>query len=305
MARSHWPAGWPDHPFSPHTRGWPRWRNRGKPCGLRSPRTRGDGPLSAALAVPAVPVLPAHAGMARPDATAAPARGRVLPAHAGMARPHRWKGCGSGCVLPAHAGMARSPRRKPQRPTSFSPHTRGWPVAAEGDAFCREGFSPHTRGWPAERVAACLEQTAFSPHTRGWPGLEGAPQDLYMRSPRTRGDGPATRGVRIGPIFVLPAHAGMARPSARSHSLCRLFSPHKRGWPAASGRQDSGVDVLPAHAEMSLLVASLVWPPEREGAHQQTKRIWWIAPREGRMEQRSTQPDGQISASFARLQRLR
>ena len=52
----------------------------------RSPRTRGDGPLSRPRPPLARNVLPAHAGMARfPGARRGAAPG-VLPAHAGMAR---------------------------------------------------------------------------------------------------------------------------------------------------------------------------------------------------------------------------
>jgi len=71
------------------------------------------------------------------------------------------------------------------------------------------------------------------------------------RSPRTRGDGPVTRGGGVLDANVLPAHAGMARlsPGNRHH---RGRSPRTRGdgpaWPALL---PFPIRVLPAHAGMA------------------------------------------------------
>ena len=198
---------WAYGEFSPHTRGWPgygswveleqeavlpahagmaRSRPAWCPCPARSPRTRGDGPRPAPFTTKGFHVLPAHAGMARDAATALSqpepfsphtrgwpgrccgdgfqchrsprtrgdgplagiatgATANVLPAHAGMARTNPAPPVVARIVLPAHAGMARSCDRPSWELRSFSPHTRGWPVASTAEAvrFLR---SPRTRG---------------------------------------------------------------------------------------------------------------------------------------------------------------
>ena len=122
-------------------------------------------------------------------------------------------------VLPAHAGMARPHQTR----CSLSP----W-------------FSPHTRGWPALGVAAAGLARVFSPHTRGWPVDASQLKHRLEGSPRTRGDGPGTTEnaaklatrIAAGMNTVLPAHAGMARPSPTCSAARAAFSPHTRGWPA-------------------------------------------------------------------------
>ena len=99
----------------------------GEPERVRSPRTRGDGPVppSSVLAQPAFSphtrgwpgvdsqdaALPPRSPRTRGDgpdtATYANWQDAVLPAHAGMARVRKHGAEGVAGVLPAHAGMAR------------------------------------------------------------------------------------------------------------------------------------------------------------------------------------------------------
>ncbi len=216
--------GWPYVPlnrrqlvqrFSPHARGWPalqrcpdtaEWRfsphARGWPWNLRLPRHQYD-------------VLPARAGMARSGSRTSTWRRLVLPARAGMARTDRSHECSSGRVLPARAGMARL-------------------VPSMG--YAMPAFSPHARGWPAPEPMKAVEPKPFSPHARGWPGaMENAPVSAGS-SPRTRGDGPGQQQQAGDSQAVLPARAGMARPTSRRSSVAAAFSPHARGWPGSVPR---------------------------------------------------------------------
>ncbi len=174
MARRRWPVGNPLTTFSPHTRGWPGERpaaqgmdgafsphTRGWPAVhpgahhvvVRSPRTRGDGPLSRPLSPPPTFVLPAHAGMAR------------------------------NCKAPGGTGK-RSPRTRGDGPSELygwlrrglrSPRTRGDGPALNGAETPVLMFSPHTRGWPDCGAWHHLPPPR-SPRTRGdgplWPWLQ-------------------------------------------------------------------------------------------------------------------------------------
>ena len=128
MARPSAPPAAAIAAFSPHTRGWPAAAHHASPCGLGSPRTRGDGPYGAASAKPAAAFSPHTRGWPvgqrgdQPGAAGSPrTRGDgPMQAQVRMVR---------GGVPPAHAGMART--LLASRPTTypFSPHTRGWPAS--------------------------------------------------------------------------------------------------------------------------------------------------------------------------------
>ncbi len=136
--------------FSPHTRGWPGGRMSRALATRSSPRTRGDGPHPAARFLLELPVLPAHAGMARADPQTARFRLAVLPAHAGMARDTPLPKTRSVPVLPAHAGMARVPACHRRQCHCVLPAHAGMARPPGDRPRCRSGFSPHTRGWPGD-----------------------------------------------------------------------------------------------------------------------------------------------------------
>ena len=154
--------------FSPHTRGWPGVGYRPAWEGVRSPRTRGDGPPGRRCPQSFTAVLPAHAGMARRSAP----RAGTQPT-----RSPRTRGDGPEIELCDTLIL------------SFSPHTRGWPGMRGAHLIDHQG-SPRTRGdgpchsdahdpnpmvLPAHAGMARDRQRAphllpaFSPHTRGWP----------------------------------------------------------------------------------------------------------------------------------------
>ena len=134
--RRHW--------FSPHTRGWPGVNHlRSLPI-VRSPRTRGDGPIAFVALILSASFSPHTRGW--PDNHDQESEGTM--------------------VLPAHAGMARHRTMRLSLRVAFSPHTRGWPVGSRRRGSSQRAFSPHTRGWPAadpEPVGLLLG----SPRTRG------------------------------------------------------------------------------------------------------------------------------------------
>ena len=235
--------------FSPHTRGWPVIDARLIYQRRRSPRTRGDGPLEEAIRR----AVQERSPRTRGDG---PAVLRLLLRKA--SRSPRTRGDGPpgtslpACeprVLPAHAGMARQapPAAGPGRP--FSPHTRGWPggnrdgaprqcvlPAHAGMALSLGRFrrqvqrSPRTRGDGPQDISRAYIAPDVLPAHAGMARREGIRSRLHLRSPRTRGDGP----VRVAVVLVLTA-----------------FSPHTRGWPAASRPTPVDRSVLPAHAGMA------------------------------------------------------
>ena len=292
---------------SPHTRGWtasrrPDWTfPRGFPAhagmdpdpaagrgnGGRLPRTRGDGPPPAARpprrcrasphtrgwttssrgVVTLDTGFPAHAGMDR--TRAAPGRRRRrLPRTRGDGPLDRCCCCPDPEGFPAHAGMdLRSKRRRAMR--RRLPRTRGDGPRERGVRVPPSPASPHTRGWTSDLPAAGAPDRGFPAHAGMDLRLAPPPQRL-IRLPRTRGDGPASRGaapppagasphtrgwtaVLIDPPALargFPAHAGMdPRPAARPDRP-RLASPHTRGWTACRNWQTRRRRGFPAHAGM-------------------------------------------------------
>ncbi len=178
--------------FSPHTRGWPAPQRFDRWTASGSPRTRGDGPSPCSGRLSPAGVLPAHAGMARMASIALEAELEFSPHTRGWpAQPLcQWR---ADPVLPAHAGMARQGGSRWRRKGGFSPHTRGWP-AGISERLCRcDRFSPHTRGWPGSGRRR-YRPGGRSPRTRGdGPATTWDALWVELRSPRTRGDGPPLR----------------------------------------------------------------------------------------------------------------
>ncbi len=216
--------------FSPHTRGWPGgaagpWRDlRG------SPRTRGDGPVSARVPLLVIGVLPAHAGMARATELTTHAASQFSPHTRGwpeIAAPDP----GKISVLPAHAGMARAAGAD-QGPPIRSPRTRGDGPTDGRNGENRRRRSPRTRGDGPHFIKMYLPDTSVLPAHAGMARKNRVNRFRFLRSPRTRGDGPDEESENYSPDPVLPAHAGMARQTIRRSPGWSTFSPHTRGWPA-------------------------------------------------------------------------
>ncbi len=104
----------------------------------------------------------------------------------------------------------------------------------------------------------------FSPHTRGWPDRPRRQRRKLLRSPRTRGDGPAWLRLSAVCSAVLPAHAGMARTAGRCRSAKRSVLPAHAGMARGNPWGSTGSSsVLPAHAGMARHVASAARQPLR------------------------------------------
>ena len=271
---------------SPHTRGWTRiQRLAGRDdCGFPAhagmdrfmargparrqwfPRTRGDGPMSAAMSRRRSSVSPHTRGWTR----------------LGQPVDRRTDG------FPAHAGM--DPRSTSSAAWSSGfPRTRGDGPVLERLPRLERMVSPHTRGWTSEEHQHPGAETGFPAHAgmdRGEAGACSAGQGF----PRTRGDGPVgdgllaicmpvsphTRGwtlVAVGhgrDVGGFPAHAGMD-PSASAWATSRTrfprtrgdgplyihveqladeVSPHTRGWTGACSCSRWPGEGFPAHAGM-------------------------------------------------------
>ncbi len=115
--------------FSPHARGWPVRHAVVLLHLLRSPCTRGDGPV---VLDPGV-----GEGLRSPRTRGdGPLRARHT-----ARRP-----AGS----PRTRGDGPTTRPPPPAPSSFSPHARGWPGVRGAEGGGGRAFSPHARGWPGE-----------------------------------------------------------------------------------------------------------------------------------------------------------
>ena len=209
----------------PHTRGWTqheraeRWLSDGSPahagmdpheenhrrgCG-RLPRTRGDGPRLVVW-YDAINMAPPHT------------RGWT---------PATARGASRLVGSPAHAGMDPAP---------LGPRA-SWP------------WLPRTRGDGPEQALAMGSATKAPPHTRGWTSFRrrdlssapGSPAHAGMDPmglartlsspwlPRTRGDGPLARVLRM---------------------RARWAPPHTRGWTVLRSLADFPFGGSPAHAGM-------------------------------------------------------
>ncbi len=191
-----------------------------EPC----PRTRGDGPVKAAVV----------------------RRERRAPPHTRGWTPVKRAPVTSALGSPAHAGM--DPTRVTLfRSTARLPRTRGDGPGLLAPGQWNASAPPHTRGWTPHVLGAALAEVGSPAHA----GMD--PQALPTRRresrlPRTRGDGPLTthaalcghvapphtRGwTPIGFIYFhdrngSPAHAGMDRLSNSARRWSRWL-PRTRG----------------------------------------------------------------------------
>ena len=255
---------------SPHTRGWTLQRegvgdprlgfpahagmDRGRPsprsARLGVPRTRGDGPASAAASFAGSLGSPHTRGWTLHAQPAHDAGANGFPAHAGM-DPLKEPCSRTGSGVPRTRGDGPAVPRLARRVGAGSPHTRGWthvglpahppdagfPAHAgmdppAGTAGCARGRVPRTRGDGPVFGSHDLPFGGGSPHTRGWtrprastpPSARGFPAHAGMdpdtsisrrmapRVPRTRGDGPVLFPAWIHARDGFPAHAGMDPP---------------------------------------------------------------------------------------------
>ena len=146
---------------SPHTRGWTRLAlpaqsrtvgfpahagmdpqlAQSPPASQWLPRTRGDGPVLAALA-----------GM-RPGASP----------HTRGWTPARLSTAGNGHGFPAHAGMDPDDGGRHRDPAGL-PRTRGDGPCASGWRRLNGRASPHTRGWTRQHAGAGVDIDGFPAH---------------------------------------------------------------------------------------------------------------------------------------------
>ncbi len=155
----------------------------------------------------------------------------VLPARAGMARRSRHRHWSQPGVLPARAGMARPLRRPRQGLPRVLPARAGMARAGAPTCILFFGFSPHARGWPEPGATGTAEE-GRSPRTRGdGPASPASLPFSFCRSPRTRGDGPG---------------------GSTSCSILLVSSPRTRGdGPRHYSAYVNAVGVLPARAGMA------------------------------------------------------
>ncbi len=230
------------------------------------PRTRGDGPLIVAIALPlamSAPhsrgwssvypgdwivqrVGPALAGMvlagrARPDRTAGRPRTRgdgpawnaaakFLPGSAPHSRGwsgRPWRRAARSHVGPALAGMVR--RIRTSRPAaSCRPRTRGDRPSGRARRHPDRRSAPHSRGWSAG-VVAHRAYPLVGPALAGMVHGPGQAAPDQGGRPRTRGDGPIAAEAMQG---------------------SRWSAPHSRGWSVPQHDAVLVEDVGPALAGM-------------------------------------------------------
>ncbi len=155
--------------FSPHARGWPAFHHPTDANGYSSPRTRGDGPTSAAVFVSGVVVLPARAGMARIRPSQQLGQQEFSPHARGW--PEQLAGeLKTAQGSPRTRGDGPSSRSSISRQAPRSPRTRGDGPTGLDEVVQPNDCSPRTRGDGPILVPAATPTTRFSPHARGWPG---------------------------------------------------------------------------------------------------------------------------------------
>ena len=191
-------------------------------------------------------------------------------------------------VFPAPAGMdpresaghicrARFPRTRGDGPKpghgeygwdTFSPHPRGWTAVPRASSHGTTVF-PAPAGMDLYRYISLLTPKSF-PRTRGdGPGAVVNAQIADVFSPHPRGWTPAM-AMRARPCAVFPAPAGMDLRSStmairlrcfprtrgdgprleKQGIITREFSPHPRGWTAATPTSPAPPAVFPAPAGM-------------------------------------------------------
>ena len=216
------------------------------PPKARIPRTRGDGPVVAALRVAAFKDSPHPRGWTP-----------------GVDDPLRDAG-----GFPAPAGMDPGPRRVGAGSRRI-PRTRGDGPERTRRGIRRHSDSPHPRGWTADTGAHVGRQGGF-PAPAGMDRDPHPDRAIRRRIPRTRGDGPAARPPRSPSARGFPAPAGMDRghppPFRPSEGIPRTRgdgpitrargsspgwdSPHPRGWTGDASQSASRRPGFPAPAGM-------------------------------------------------------
>ncbi len=237
-----------------------------------SPRRRGwTG--QPRLAVGAVLVVPAQAGvdrarvMAPPARTCGPRAGGGGPAGIALfgglwtwsPRRRGWTGGLPGTrqtarVVPAQAGVDRR-RRRGGRTAARGPRAGGGGPYVVGGAVQSAPWSPRRRGW----TAAAGAPGGAGPVVPAQAGVDRArlPQPVgRLRGPRAGGGGPP-RGV-----------AAVERGQ---------WSPRRRGWTAHRRRQRRLLRVVPAQAGVDQPVRAALCPDER-GPRAGGGGLWEFSP---------------------------
>ena len=251
--------------FPAHAGMDPTHRTR-RPAIPRLPRTRGDGPLCR-VRVQGAGVASPHTRGWTPDVAGYRLDLAGFPAHAGM-DPRRSTATPRPSRLPRTRGDGPAKGAGPRPAHVASPHTRGWTVVASLEGFEVRGFpahagmdpliqggcprsdrlprtrgdgppsgirlgwtlraSPHTRGWTPSTTTPKTPRSGFPAHAGMDPARSGW-SPAGSRLPRTRGDGPATRGPR---------------------GVSTRASPHTRGWTLPGQLAVGEGQGFPAHAGM-------------------------------------------------------
>ena len=161
-----------------------------RPRVLRSPHTRGDGPVT-----------------------------RVTPCSAWAFSPHAWGWSAQGVqagqahlVLPTRVGMVREIGAA-TRLAGSSPHTRGDGPHSDASTEREPRFSPHAWGWSVSLAQRNGMRVVL-------PTRVGMVRSCWMTvgtglcSPHTRGDGPEYSYDSYTGNVVLPTRVGMVRKRA-------------------------------------------------------------------------------------------
>ena len=244
MDRLTFHHGVPDHPCSPHTRGWTGFRRHVNGGGLvlfpahagmdripsprewwrvsTVPRTRGDGPAGRVRRAWQVRCSPHTRGWTADRDVSRRAGTGLFPAHAGMDRPVAplplvW--------LPVPRTRGDGPNEKVAAVTCIEPVPR-----TRGDGPCTD-----------ERYARATPPC--SPHTRGWTEAIAAILNRHLPVPRTRGDGPNGSIVLSAQYVCSPHTRGWTGLISGWRPWLLACSPHTRGWtglvPTCSGPEMS------------------------------------------------------------------
>ncbi len=232
-----------------------------------APRTRGDGPLRAALLQQTGSCSPHARGWSRARADqAVPAP--LLPARAGMV-PRSPIACATSLAAPRTRGDGPPNKTFSIAAGGCSPHARGW-SHRHGVRLWRLGLPPHARGW-SRAAPLPRRRLPLLPARAGMVPAGTCPRRRSRPAPRTRWDDPGHLAGGAMTTALLPARAGMVpsrpvpRRSPRTAPRTRRDGPefwngnsgnavcslHVRGWSPAGRYQDGGGRLLPARAGMA------------------------------------------------------
>ncbi len=208
----------------PARAGVSRRRNLRLALRYRAPRASGGVPISGigqqilGLCSPRERGCPA----ARPRRTRP---GPVLPARAGVSRPEGGTGFRAGCAPRASGGVPRQ-RQTCGRGSRCSPRERGCPVDGRR-GWQREEVLPARAGVSRLAWRRCARASSAPRASGGVPSLPSTSVVSAPCSPRERGC-PDGQGLGGGAGGVLPARAGVSRRSAPT-SFSRAGAPRASG----------------------------------------------------------------------------